>query len=257
VPDTRIHRGPNPLDASLFSAAALPSLAAAASDLCWLLSRDYAPASAATLVGNRYQLAARQRAAVARCACSDADLTARNARRATPPITGGNTVRIDGYNVLTSVEAALSGGVILAARDGTFRDMAGMHGSYRKVSETRPAIQRIGQTLADARAAAAEWFLDRPVSNSGRLKTILLETAAACGWTWSVQLVANPDAVLSDGAGLIATADSAVLDRCGFWLNLARETIARHVPDAWIVDLSGVFDSALLATGLTSPRTDA
>jgi hypothetical protein len=237
VPDTRIHRGPHPQDAALFSTAAIATLSSACADLCWLLSRGYPAASAATLVGDRYQLTARQRVAAARCACSDADLAARNTRRVAPPSVAGSIVRLDGYNVLTSVEAALSGGVILAARDGAFRDMAGMHGSYRKVSETRPAIEYIGRTLADLGISTAEWFLDRPVSNSGRLRTVLLQTAAACGWTWSVHLVADPDAVLSDGAGLIATADSAVLDRCGTWLNLAREVIARHVPAAWIVAL--------------------
>ena len=38
--------------------------------------------------------------------------------------------------MLTTIEAALAGGVILAARDGAYRDMASMHGSYRKVAET-------------------------------------------------------------------------------------------------------------------------
>ena len=47
---------------------------------------------------------------------------------------------IDGYNALTTIESALSGSVILRARDGCYRDMASMHGTYRKVQETVPAI---------------------------------------------------------------------------------------------------------------------
>jgi hypothetical protein len=54
---------------------------------------------------------------------------------------------IDGYNVLTSIEAALSGGVILRARDGCYRDMASMHGSYRKVEETISAIHILGELI--------------------------------------------------------------------------------------------------------------
>ena len=50
---------------------------------------------------------------------------------------------IDGYNVLTTIEAALAGAVIIAGRDGCYRDMASMHGSYRKVEETSPAIELI------------------------------------------------------------------------------------------------------------------
>ena len=54
---------------------------------------------------------------------------------------------LDGYNVLTTVEAALGGGVILIARDGAYRDMASMHGSYRKVAETLPALKILGKLL--------------------------------------------------------------------------------------------------------------
>ena len=40
-------------------------------------------------------------------------------------------------------------------------------------------------------------------------------------------------------AETVATSDSVILDRCDRWLNLAREVVAAHVPQAWIVDLSG------------------
>ena len=105
----------------------------------------------------------------------------------------GCRIEIDGYNVLTTIEAALSGGVLLLARDGALRDMASMHGSYRKVDETRPALELIGQTLAGFGVSEALWLLDRPVSNSGRLKKIIEDLAGQRGWTWQVELVHDPD----------------------------------------------------------------
>ena len=72
-----------------------------------------------------------------------------------------------------------------------------MHGSYRQVSETRPALELLGQTSTDLGAAECRWFLDRPVSNSGRLKALMEELAAARGWPWRVELVPDPDAVLA------------------------------------------------------------
>ena len=134
-------------------------LASAAADLAWLLSRGYAAVSALKLVGDRYRLAARQRTAVARATCSDASCAARQSRRV--DCAAGAPLSIDGYNVLTTVEAALAGGVILAARDGTYRDMASMHGSYRKVAETRPALELIGRTLAECSAGAVP-LVSRP-----------------------------------------------------------------------------------------------
>ncbi len=237
MPDTRTHRGPHPEDESLFAPAALPPLAEATADLCWLLSRGYSGVGALKLVGDRYQLMARQRVAVARSSCSDQDLARRRAHQVGPEAIRGRPILLDGYNVLTTVEAALAGGVLLAARDGTYRDMASMHGSFRKVAETRPALELIGGVVAGLGVSDCVWYLDRPVSNSGRLKTTMAELAAERGWSWSIELVANPDAVLAQSPEIIATADSAILDRCRAWVNLARETVVRCVPEARVVVL--------------------
>ena len=93
----------------------------------------------------------------------------------------GRPLWLDGYNVLTTVEAALAGGLLLHARDGAYRDMASMHGSYRKVAETQPALEHVGRTAADLGVTECCWYLDRPVSNSGRLKKIMEALAAATG----------------------------------------------------------------------------
>ncbi len=223
VPDERRHRGPHPDDVRLFGPAALPALQTAAEELCWLLSRGYPQESSLKLVGDRHALESRQRSAVARCGCSDEAAARRRQRQVAPQLLAGMRVHIDGYNVLTTTEAALAGAVLLLARDGTVRDMASMHGSYRKVEETAPALRLIGQTLAEFNVAEALWLLDRPVSNSGRLKTIIEELAVERGWQWRVELVHNPDLELAQTDEIIATADSGILDLCGAWFNLARE----------------------------------
>ncbi|MEN6451755.1 MAG: DUF434 domain-containing protein [Thermoguttaceae bacterium] len=238
MPDRRTHRGPHPEDGRLFGVEALPVLRAAAADFCWLLDRGYAHDSGLKLVGDRYSLVARQRIAVSRCCCSHADVLRRSQHETPVARLAGATVFLDGYNVLTTVEAALAGGIILVGREGAWRDMASMHGSYRRVAETLPALELIGQTLAGAAVAQTRWLLDRPVSNSGRLKTIIERLAAARGWPWQVELVADPDRTLVAQSGVVvATADSAVLDRCEVWFNLAAETIRRGVSAANVVRL--------------------
>ena len=241
MPDQRRHRGPHPDDARLFGTAALPALQTAAAELAWLLSRGYPQESSLKLVGDRHGLEVRQRLAVARCTCSDEAAERRKRRQAAPQSLAGVSLHIDGYNVLTTIEAALSGGVLLLARDGALRDMASMHGSYRKVEETAPALRLIGQTLAQFNVSDALWLLDRPVSNSGRLKKIIEDLAAECGWNWSVELVHNPDMELAQSEAVIATADSGILDLCGAWFNLARETVERHAAAAWVVEMSAAF----------------
>ena len=149
----------------------------------------------------------------------------------------GQPLVIDGFNVVTTMEAALGGAVVLSCRDETFRDLAGVHGSYRKVAETLPALDLAGDRLKQLNVTRVHWLFDRPVSNSGRIRAVLEETAKARGWDWTVELVDNPDAVLKASADVVATADSVILDRCGRWFNLARDVIEAACPGAVIVDL--------------------
>lgn len=237
MPDARMHRGPDPRDAEQFAESQWPRLRAAVADLSWLLGRGYAEVSALKLVGDRYALTERQRRAVMRSACSDAALARRAAHRVGPGALLGRRLWIDGFNVLTTVEAALGGAVVLRGRDGSYRDLAGVHGTYRKVEETRPAIGLIGAALDGLVVGSCLWYLDSPVSNSGRLRSLLLEAAAGAGRAWSVELVMNPDPLLIGSGEVVATADSAILDRCAAWFPLARAVIDAAVPRAHLIDL--------------------
>lgn len=238
MPDTRQHRGPHPEDHRLFGPDQWPSLRSAVADLSWLLSRAYASTSALKIVGDRYSLQQRQRIAVARCACSDAARQSRLGRRVEPAKIRGQNLAIDGFNVLTTIEAALSGGVLLLARDGCLRDMASVHGTYRQVDETLPAVEFAVQSIARWQQADCTWYLDAPVSNSGRLKTVLRETAQRNGLNWQVELVSNPDRLLVSGEAVVASADSVVLDGCGPWINFTSHVLAEHSVVGQVCDLS-------------------
>jgi hypothetical protein len=246
MPDKRLHRGPHPEDARLFAPDRWPALQRAVTDLAWLLSNDYALNSSLKLVGDRYQLTDRQRLAVMRATCSDAAMDQRRAAEVGPAEAAGQTLQLDGYNVLTTIEAALGGGMVMRCRDGCLRDLASMHGHYKRVHETQPALQIIGSTLQAMAVSQAEFLLDAPVSNSGRLKIMMLQLAARHRWPWSVTLVPDPDPILARSPMLIATADSIILDSRGatgsgparHWINLTEMIISRHVPGAVIVPLN-------------------
>jgi hypothetical protein len=203
-----------------------------------LLGRHYAPVSALKLVGDRRSLTERQRLAVFRSACPDAALAGRACRRAELEELAGQSIDIDGFNVLTTLEAALGGAVVLVGRDGCLRDVAGVHGTYRRVEESLPAVGLVGEWLGALGAGTCTWHLDRPVSNSGRLRTLILATAAERGWDWRVELDMSPDPVLIASPSVVASADSLILDGCARWLNLARHVVTASVPGANIVDLS-------------------
>ncbi|MGE5295584.1 MAG: DUF434 domain-containing protein [Solirubrobacterales bacterium] len=247
MPDTREHRGPHPADAELFAPAMLPRLRQAVEDFSLLLTKGYADKSALKLVGDRFSLTQRQRLAVMRGSCSDQQLESRLARRVPIEALRGRDLAIDGYNLLITIEAALGGGLIFRGRDGCFRDLASIHGTYRKVEETIPAAKLIGDFLTEIGVARALWLLDSPVSNSGRLKTLLGELARAHTWPWEIRLTISPDAELSslrpptDAAHLsaiVVSTDSVILDACPLWANLAAEIITQRHASATIIDLA-------------------
>jgi len=231
------HRGAGPKDERLFGASAWPTLQTAVSDLCWLLNRRYAVRSAVELVGNRYTLVRRQRLAVMRCSCSDEAAARRQQHEVQPEQVRGRELWLDGYNVLTILESALAGGFILIGRDGCCRDVLGVHRRYRKVEETLPALQLIGEMTAAWGVSTVGWCLDKPVSNSGRLKAVLLEVAAAAAWNWRVELVFNADRELAGTEQIVATSDAAILDRCQRWINIARLVIEHRVSEARLIKL--------------------
>lgn len=221
MPDKRTHRGPHPDDAKLFNADTVSLLRQAVAEMSWLLSRGYAGKSTLKLVGDRYAFTQRQRIALMRSACSDSQLKQRQTTQTCAEHVAAKPLVLDGYNILVTIEAALGGGVLLRGRDGCIRDLASMHGTYRKVNETLPAIETIASTITALAPSQIIWLLDKPVSNSGRLKKMMLDFATQQMLHWDVKLAQNPDKLLVESKEIIATSDSAVLDTCGQWLNLA------------------------------------
>lgn len=234
-------RGKHPADEDLFAADKIPALLEAARDLAWLKTRGYADASSIKIVGDRYSLTARQRTAVIRSSCSDQALKLR--QQSQVKSVAGQTVYIDGFNLLTTIEAVLSVGVLLIGRDQCLRDMSSMHGNYRVLAHTEQAIEKIHHhLLVEAQAKSIVWYLDKPVSNSGRLKGHILANLPD---QWlnkvSVELLPDPDPVLKQIGqnGTIITADSGILCEAGPWYNCARDLVGQlDTSNSIVVDFS-------------------
>lgn len=233
-----VRRGYDPQDQEWFSGPGLSRLQTAEQEVVWLLDRDYPLSSVITLVGGHHQLSARQRTALHRAAASQAACRLRLAKQR--PLAAGylGDIAIDGLNLIITLETALSGSVLIRGADGVLRDLAGLRGTYRLISQTDQAIDLLGQCLSDLNAAAARFYLDAPVSNSGRLRQRILERSSGWGLPVRVDLVPDPDTLLA-GQDCVVSSDSVILDRCAGWFNLAAKLAADRIPQAWIVDLDG------------------
>jgi hypothetical protein len=237
MPNRQRHCGAHPEDPRLFDRSQLKRMRAAAEEIVFLLGRGYPGATAVEVVGNHHQLEARQRIALGRMLCSPEQRARRQSRAVERTAAVGRTLLIDGFNLIITIEVALSGGLILDCADGTVRDLAGLRGTYHPVDETDGALDLIGRELASLQISGARIFLDAPVSNSGRLRARILDFAHRWPFPVDAEVVPNPDAILARGDNAVSS-DSSILDRCGSWLNVGRFIVDRHIPQAW---RSGMF----------------
>jgi hypothetical protein len=241
LPDKRIHRGQHPSDAKLFAPEIIPQLREAAADFSLLLTKGYAEKSSLKLVGDKFSLTERQRLAIMRSSCSDQQFASRKQRRIDIQNLTEKSIAIDGYNLLITIEAAMSEGILFRGRDGCLRDLASIHGTYRKVEETVPAIELIGNFLQENEIENVLWLLDSPVSNSGRLKKLISEIAVKHSWCFEVKLSISPDAELIKTDMPVVTSDSVILDKCKVWINLASEIIQKKLSESYIIDMFSNF----------------
>lgn len=229
-----VKRGYVPKDRDEFTGEQLRRLQEAAKDTRYLLNRGYPVKNATTFIGNHYRLSERQRLALARSISSYQDINIRKSKQICKDMEG-TTVHIDGFNTIISLEVALSGSLLLHCSDGTVRDLAGLRGTYRVIDKTEQAIRLILYKLQELGIAEAVFYLDEPVSNSGRLKMLLLQTAQEYRIQVSVNVIPDVDRVL-ECLPCVISGDAIILNRCLSWINLVYP-IVKHLPDVWMVRL--------------------
>lgn len=231
-----VKRGYDPNDQKEFGNRSIQKLFEAGRDLQYLLDRGYHIKGASTFVGNHYLLSERQRLALARAVSSEESIRIRKSREI-EQIPRGSVINIDGFNTIITLEVALSGSVLLKCMDGTIRDLAGLRGTYRLIDKTDTAILLIGNLLEKSKIDKVVFYLDAPVSNSGRLKQRIIELLNPFHFEVQVEVIYNVDAVLKDLDHVI-TSDAIILDQCAGWINLNAMIIEEMEGDYPYVDFS-------------------
>lgn len=231
-----VRRGYVPKDTVEFGPRAIEKLSAAAQELVFLMERGYDTKSASTFVGNHHLLSERQRLALARIVSTPSAVQARKQKEL---LQVPDSLVLDGFNTIITLEVALSGSLLLEGMDGTLRDLAGLRGTYRIVDKTVQAVELLFTRLETLGVQRALFYLDQQVSNSGRLRALLLEQAENRAVEVQVELHPSVDGLLSRMERVV-TADAIILDKCGSWYNLNRTLIESAVPEAWILRLDGL-----------------
>lgn len=228
-----IKRGFVPTDAIEFSGKSIETLKRASSDVLTIIDRGYSIKSVSTFVGNHYQLSERQRVAIARAVSPTKDVSIRLGKLKNSCV--GEAVYVDGLNVIITLETMLSKTTLIKCMDGTVRDLCGLRGTYRLIDKTDTSIRLIGEELSDLKVNKAVFYLDSPVSNTGRLSQRIYELLESYPFEVKTELVPNADVILETKENVV-TSDAIILNGCISWINLVYHVLERKYPNTPIVD---------------------
>lgn len=235
--DHIVKRGYVDSDVRDFNFEQLNILNKAQNDIFYLIEHGYPIKNASTFVGNHYLLTERQRLALTRATCTSKTLENRKIKKLVDNFEG-KTVFIDGLNQIITLEVALSESTLIYCMDGTIRDLAGLRGTYRLIDKTDIAIQLIADQLKEMNIKKVIFYLDSPVSNTGKLKTKIYELLASYPFEVSVELVDNADVIL-ETKDFVVTSDSIILNKCNSWINLIPIILDRQNSNTKLIDLTG------------------
>ena len=211
-------------DKNNFSPEAIHIMQMASRHIRYLINEGYDLKQAATFVGNHFLLSERQRLAIMRSLATDEQLLGRRAKQVPISDIAGNEVWIDGFNTIITLEVLFSQGILFECMDGTIRDLAALRGTYRLIPETSEAIHRMLWVLQNAGIGKAVILLDEPVSNSGRLKTLIADIGEEYAFGLDIRIQKDVDRNLY-GKENVLTSDSVILDHCVSWGNIVAECL--------------------------------
>ena len=233
-------RGYSQEDERNFSPDAVERMRIASRHIQYLINEGYDLKQVTVFVGNHFLLSERQRLAIMRSVAKDQDLAERKSKQLPLSELKGKEVWIDGFNTVITLEVLLSDSLLFTCMDGTIRDLAALRGTYRLIPETTEAVRLMFDILQEASVGKVNILLDEPVSNSGRLKSLIAETAESKysssliaetaeqnkSFDLDIRILRDVDRTLYGKEGVI-TSDSIILDHCTSWFNLTSECLRR------------------------------
>lgn len=235
---TTRNRGKETGDDALFgSEKTILKIREALKDMSYLLSRNYPEKASSELVGNNYKLKTRQIKVLRTSSASNLQLKNRKSKQLFISGLKDKIIYLDGFNIVILLESLLSGAYIFQGLDSCYRDLSGVHGTYKRVSQTQKSIELVSSFFKKSQAEKLIWVFDKPVSNSGRIKQLISSFAEENQLNWEMILENNPDKYLIEQNDPIISSDAWILDECKNWFNLIDFLITEEKLEVNLINL--------------------
>lgn len=210
----------------------------AAYDFRFLLNRNYRRKNALEFVSNKYLLSKRERNFLARAIFSEFESKERYDKLVDIDRIEGEYLVIDGYNVLITVESILSEDFdhVVLCDDNVVRDLNAVFGKYKFSKVTEMALTQIFILISKYKPFNIVFFLDSPVSFSGKLAELIKDIITDIGLKGVIKLSNNVDMeikeLIDENDGIVATSDSAIIDKADKFVD---------IPSYFLKTRNGVF----------------
>ena len=228
------------------------TLREAAKDFRYLLDRRYPRKQALELVGNRYQLSADERHLLHRAVFSREEALLRRKKRVSLRKLRDRLLAIDGHNVIITIEAYLEGRPLILGDDGFIRDISARSRNFRPSKRTTEALRLILDLLRRAKPSQILFLFDGPISRSGELAREARERMEKESLPGEALAVPVPERILLGFHGVVATSDTAIIDRCEEIFDLAGWIIRGERKRGGTAARSGLCPNT--PKGLTTPE---
>jgi hypothetical protein len=201
-----------------------------------LLEEGFPQKAILKLIGDKYKLSSNERAMLYRGVCSKEDAIYRKSKLTTAKSMKQKAISIDAYNVFITVGSYLNGNPVFICNDNFLRDSSGVHGkAFRKELFNR-ALLLVFEYLEALKISEAHFYLDNPVSNSGKHSITIEERIKRSSFSGHSETHRSPNYILKKiDFGNIATSDSTIIEHCQVPVfDLARKTINYHFKPKFI-----------------------
>jgi len=135
----------------------------------------------------------------------------------------GQSISIDGYNVIITTESVLGGYPVYLCDDGLLRDSRGIFRGFKASPLTAIALNWILDLLASAGPARTEVLLDQQMSRSGELAEMVRGMMAERQLCGVARTARNVDHLLKTAKRIILTSDGNVIDSVDYIMDLPAE----------------------------------
>jgi len=198
-------------------------------DYSYFMEKDYPYKAILKIIGDRYRLTKVQRSVLQRGIAKKQKADSRKLKIANIDDAKRKLILIDAYNILITIKSYIDGKFLFIGNDGFLRDTSEDHGQIKNIDKMKKPCSILMDLLKTVNPEYLVFYLDSPISNSGKLSHHLLSLLKKYMVNGKSEVVRSPDHLLSNSKkGIVCTSDSVIIDKQSKVIDLAYQTLIFH-----------------------------